>query len=295
MRRSQCPGYWMMAACLLTVGLMSRTAQAQDDFDRYLSSAVQLYESLDYEDALQQIQRAKQLARGIKQDVAVALHEGIILAAMGREEPSEVAFRRGLTLEPEATLPFKVPPKVERSFKKVRASVKKPSPDGGRRIQPPPPPPDPLVENFPRPPDPKPGKKKETDDRPVKPPEPPNLVEPIVTPPAPSVLTLEASERSRVPVVPVALAGAGVVAAGVGAWFGVQSKSNLREVENKLAGGPVPSQSEASAVRAQLDDARGQARVANVLFGTAAAAVTGAIVTYLFLGDDTKSETQEAR
>jgi len=284
----------MLAACLLTVSAVPRTARAQDDFDRYLSSAVQLYENLDYDDALEQMQRAKQLARGIKQDVAVALHEGIILAAMGREDPSQAAFRRGLTLEPEATLPLKVAPKVERSFEKVRASVKKALARGGRNKPPPPPPVDPS----PEPPGPKPEEKKPPQvagtDRPEKAPEPPKLEAPVAPPPPSYVPTVEAGERSRVPVVPLALAGVGVVAAGVGTVFGLQSRSNLQEVEDRFAGGRFPAQSEASAVRAQLDDARGQARVANVLFGTAAVAVTGAIVTYLFSGNDTQADTREA-
>lgn len=281
---------WLWVACLLTVGLMPGTARAQDDFDRYLGSAVQLYESGENEDALEQLQRARKLAQGIAQDVAVALHEGLILADMGKTEQSRAAFRRGLTLDPEAKLPIKVGPKVEQSFEEVRKIVKDRIARGGRK---PPPPPTPT------PPAPEPKETKPPvvagTDRPEKAPEPPKLDAPVAPVPAPYTPTVEARERSRVPVVPLVLGGVGVAAAGVGTFFGLQSRSNLSEVEDRLAGGSVPSQSEASAVRAQLDDARGQARVANVLFGTAAAAVTGAIVTYLLSGDDTKADTREER
>lgn len=295
MLRSLCPAHWLLAACLLTVGAMPRTARAQGDFDRYLNSAVQLYESGENEDALEQLQRARKLAQGIAQDVAVALHEGLILADMGKTEQSRAAFRRGLTLDPEAQLPIKVGPKVEQSFEEVRGIVKARLARGGTKPPPPPPPPP-----APAPKETKPPVVAGTD-RPEKAPEPPkkeSSVVPAPTPapaPAPYTPTAEARERSRVPVVPLVLGGVGVAAAGVGTFFGLQSRSNLSEVEDRLAGGSVPSQAEAPAVRAQLDDARGQARVANVLFGTAAAAVTGAIVTYLLSGDDTKADTREER
>src|SRR5687767_11396097 len=116
---------WLLMLCLLAVGLVPRPASAQDEFDRYLTAAVQLYESLDYDQALEQLQRAKPLARGIKQDVTVALYEGILLADMGRQEQSRTAFRTALLLDPEAKLPIKVSPKVARSFEEVRTSVRK--------------------------------------------------------------------------------------------------------------------------------------------------------------------------
>ena len=291
MRRSLRPAPWILAACLLTVGVMPRTAHAQDDFARYLESAVQLYESGENEDALEQLQRARRLARGIPQDVAVALHEGIILADMGKVEQSRAAFQRGLTLDLEAKLPIKVGPKVERSFEEVRTKVKERM-ARGRTTKPPPPPP--TVTPAPEPKETKPPAVAGTD-RPEKAPEPPKLDAPVAPAPAPYTPTVEARSRSRVPVVPLVLGGVGAVAAGVGTFFGLQSSSNLSQVEDRLAAGSVATQAEAPAVRAQLDDARGQAKVANVLFGTAVAAVTGAVVTYLFSGDDTKADTREAR
>jgi tetratricopeptide (TPR) repeat protein len=280
---------WLLLACVLALGLTPRPAHAQDEFDRYLTAAVQLYESLDYEQALEQIQRAKRLARGVKQDVAVALHEGIILADMGKQEQSRTAFRTALLLEPGAKLPITVSPKVSRSFEEVRTSVQK-SLARNPRTKPGPP--------APAPQEPAPAVTPPAvvqTDRPEQPAAAPKLEVPPPAAPPPYAPTVEARERSRVPVVPVALAGVGVVAAGVGAVFGLQSRSSLEEVESAFAGGSFPTQSEVPAVRARLDDARSQARVANVLFGTAAAAVTGAVVTYLLSGDDTKTELKEAR
>jgi hypothetical protein len=101
------------------------TARAQDDFSRYLKAAARLYKSLEYERALDQVQRAKKLANTLDQDVAVALHEGIILADMGKRDESLVAFKTALLLEPEAKLPFKVSPKMERDVEEIRTQVRK--------------------------------------------------------------------------------------------------------------------------------------------------------------------------
>jgi hypothetical protein len=83
--------------------------------------AVQLYKSLEYEQALEQLQRAKRLAHGIEQDSSVALHEGIILADMGKREESLIAFKTALLLNPGAKLPFTVSPKMAHDVEEIRA------------------------------------------------------------------------------------------------------------------------------------------------------------------------------
>jgi tetratricopeptide (TPR) repeat protein len=119
------PAAWLLVVCLLAVGAIPSTAHAQDDFSRYLKAAERLYKSLEYERALEQVQRAKKLARTLDQDVAVALHEGIILADLGKREESLVAFKTALLLDPEAKLPFKVSPKMAKDVEEIRARVRK--------------------------------------------------------------------------------------------------------------------------------------------------------------------------
>ncbi|MDC0711855.1 hypothetical protein POL68_25530 [Stigmatella sp. ncwal1] len=101
---------WMrqlLALCVMALGAtVPRVAQAQDDFQRQLLAAERLYESRE-------------------QEVAVALREGIFLAGMGQWKKAQTAFRQGLLLEPEATLPLRVSPKLERDFEEVRTRVRK--------------------------------------------------------------------------------------------------------------------------------------------------------------------------
>lgn len=122
---------------LLALGVVPHAAHGEDDFNHHLSASVQLYKSLEYEQAMVQLQRAKQLARSTGQNASIALHEGIFLADLGKREESLAAFRAALLLEPEAKLPFKVSPKMVRDFEDARVRVRmelaaapKPEPQG---------------------------------------------------------------------------------------------------------------------------------------------------------------------
>jgi hypothetical protein len=75
-------------------------------------------------------------------------------------------------------------------------------------------------------------------------------------------------------VVPLALLGAGVVAGGLGAWFGVSANQRLDEARVE------PFREDALA---KFNEAQGSARTANVLFGTAGLAVASAVVTWFLL------------
>ncbi|HVG63985.1 MAG TPA: hypothetical protein VNA24_35810 [Hyalangium sp.] len=96
----------------------------EDDFQRHLTASVRLYESLEYERALQQLQRARELSRNAEQDVIVSLYEGLILADMGQGEQALAAFKTALLLNPEAKLPVKASPKVSSDFEAMRARVR---------------------------------------------------------------------------------------------------------------------------------------------------------------------------
>jgi tetratricopeptide (TPR) repeat protein len=254
----------MLVSCLLAVGALPQTARAQDDFQRSLRAAVQLYEELEYEQALEQLQKARRLALGDEQEVAVALHEGIILGDMGQRDQSRAAFRKGLRLNPEAKLPLKVSPKLQKDFEELRAEVRQARRGAGTAV---------AGTDQPRQPD---------------------LTAPTPPAPEPFIPSKEGSARARVPVVPLVLGGVGVAAAGVGAVFGVRSRSNVEEARKAYAEG-LPPQSEVSAVDARLSDARGQARMANVLFGTAVVAAGGAVVTWLLQADSAGASSEEIR
>ncbi|WP_375760617.1 hypothetical protein [Corallococcus exercitus] len=223
-------------------------------FDAAMAEAARLYEDLESEQALAAVTRAKRLARTEEERSKAAIYEGVILADMGRRDEALASFRAGLLLAPEAKLPAKVSPKVESDFESVRSAVVQ---ERAALAKP--------------------------ADAPVRPPvvEAPAALSPpqAAAAPAPGVdLKADARERGmrRVPTVSWVLLGTGVVAGGVGSIIGLQSRGSVNSArEAELS----------SSVSGHLDDARGQAVVANVLFGTALAAAAGALTTYFLMGE----------
>jgi hypothetical protein len=112
----------LLLAVLLVLPL---PAQAQNDsaLQGYLFSVRRLYESLEYEQALGQIARAKRFASTVHDDVILSLYEGIILADLNRWDESAATFKAGLFLLPNAPLPITVSPKVKEHFEAVRQEV----------------------------------------------------------------------------------------------------------------------------------------------------------------------------
>ncbi len=103
----------------------SGTEGAGSTFQRRLERAAHLYESLEYEKALNWLSQAKQVASTIEEQVKVALYRGIVLADLGRRKQALEAFRSGLSLRPESALPVAVAPKVQRDFESVRKQVQR--------------------------------------------------------------------------------------------------------------------------------------------------------------------------
>ena len=64
----------------------------------YVVSISRLYESLEYEHALEQIHRARQGPLSPKEEVTVFLYEGIILIELGQQEKGTDAFKSALQL-----------------------------------------------------------------------------------------------------------------------------------------------------------------------------------------------------
>jgi len=244
MRRSMPRASWMLLACWVLVGGMPLTARAQEDFNRFFNAAVQLYKDGESELALKQLERAKQRTGNLDQDIAVALYEGLSYADLSQWKQARDAFERALLLDPEAKLPIKVSPKVERDFEEVRARVRTT-----------------LAQN--------PGTAKT--DRPERQPVKPDLSPALPTAPPAVVSTEAVREHKRIPITPVILAGVGVAAAGVGTVFGLQSRSAVSDARR------AQFQDE---TRTQLEEARSSARIANVLFGAAGLAATGALVSW---------------
>jgi hypothetical protein len=107
--------------------LLASAAQAASNTaaQTYLIAVSRLYESLEYERALDQIHLARQGPRSTEEEVTLSLYEGIILVELNQQEQGLAAFKSALLLQPEAKLPVRVSPKVETLFESVRKKVKR--------------------------------------------------------------------------------------------------------------------------------------------------------------------------
>ncbi|WP_108077144.1 tetratricopeptide repeat protein [Vitiosangium sp. GDMCC 1.1324] len=240
----------MLAICTLAMSATPMAAHAQNTFSHYLTAAVRLYDALEYEQALEQLQQAKGLARDAEQKVTIALHEGIILADMGKREQSQTAFKTGLRLDPKAKLPLEVSPKIAHDFEEQRARVYQELASSLEESK------QPAIAKT---------------DRPEQLTEGPDLRVPAPVTPTPYATGVVEHSRKRVLVAPLVLAGVGIAAMGVGAVFGLQARSSVNDARR------ASFQDETHAHR---DDAESSARVANVMFGTAGLAAVGALVTW---------------
>ncbi|NOK15893.1 hypothetical protein [Corallococcus carmarthensis] len=224
------------------------------DFQARMSAASQAYEDLDYEHSLEQLDAAKAVARDGGERGRVVILRGIVLADLGRRKESLAAFKEGLSLLPDASLPVKVSPKVSRDFEEVRRNVQRELARNPR-----PPPDAPLAMT----------------DAPLEPTPPPAL--------APPAAQAEVGRSRSLPVLPLALLGGGVVLGGLGGYFGLQSRGNVNSARDDAF---------YSDRTAHLDSARGQALAANVLLGAAVTAATGAAITWLLTGDSPSPRTE---
>ena len=97
------------------------------DVPSYLRSINHLYENLEYERALHQIELARKVSRGAEDEVTLGLYEGIILCEQGQWPRADKAFEGALLLQPDAVLPVEVAPKIQKRFEAVRERLN-PSP-----------------------------------------------------------------------------------------------------------------------------------------------------------------------
>lgn len=110
---------------LLLVGLAGPARAQSAEAKKYLNAAITLYENLEYEKALKQLQKARTRAAGPDDEARISLLEGCVLADMGKEEKALTAFKTAFGIDVEAKLPVEVSPKVQVVVDKARANVRK--------------------------------------------------------------------------------------------------------------------------------------------------------------------------
>ncbi len=95
----------------------NRSSERKAEGPAELAAAIHLYERLDFEAALEQLGVAKSAGLSADERVLALLYEGIILANLSDVQRSSDTFREALRLQPSATLPVAVSPKVEQVFR----------------------------------------------------------------------------------------------------------------------------------------------------------------------------------
>lgn len=104
----------------LVMCLALPAAAQSNEVKKFLNAAITLYENLEYEKALKQLNKAKLKAQGSEDEARIGLLEGIVLADMGREEKALTAFKTAFGIDLEAKLPVDVSPKVQAVAEKAR-------------------------------------------------------------------------------------------------------------------------------------------------------------------------------
>jgi hypothetical protein len=238
---------------LLLTLVSSVAASAQTTAcQRRIAAAAQLYEQLEYEGALEQLSKARANPRTRDDDVTIALYEGVILADMGKPADSAAAFRAGLLLKPDAVLPVKVSPKVQRDFERIRRDVASEAAASAKK--------GPVLQ----------------EDRPERP-KPAAALEPSAVP-ADLQLNSGSSGATLKQAAPYAFVGAAVLAAAAGTYFGVQSRRHVTAARTSTQG-----------AFAELDRANSDAKIANGFFiGAGLAAVAGAGAYWLWRDEPTR-------
>lgn len=236
----------------------------------HLAAAIRLYNDFEYEAALAQLDKAaKWSANTAADDVTVAVYTGLVRGELGDENGAATAFKIALALDASVAPPVGVSPKIRAVFHRARGEFLKANPQQPKAaVGPAPPaaasPAAPMELGLSRAP------------------------ASVAAAPAPAVsTTVSAPIRAAVEVPPtsptaaaapapavpspsspnfvgIALAAGGVLAAGTGGYFGLQSGQQFTEARNQFF--------QSDAVQ-KLAAARGTANTANILFIAAAVAL----------------------
>ena len=233
----------------------------------YLAQAKVYYQGLEYEKCLQRLDQAARWRNTPREAVEVELYAGLCKYNLGRFKDAEDNFYLALQLDPDAGLPPFTSPKILALFEEVRARAVAADPSAAPVV-------DAADTAAPEPGTPDVPKQAEAS--------------PVLLPKTSSEggSALDASLREEPAeggpryVAPIALGGAAVVAAAFGGIMGIQARQAETEANAAFY--------EADAI-ALGQKAQRNATLANVGFGVALAAATGAVITFL-LTDGAEAE-----
>lgn len=120
-----------LCGVLLVLGAPWGTARAADKVkskvkgNPYIPAALRLYEAIEYEEALQALDKAAKWTSNTPEDeVRIALLEGILRFELRQDERGVSAFRRALAIDLEAQPPISVSPKIAEQLELVRRKMR---------------------------------------------------------------------------------------------------------------------------------------------------------------------------
>lgn len=208
----------------------------------YLAQAKVFYQGLEYEKCLARLDQATKWASDPAEEADVQLYFGLCNFNIGTLDEATRRFDLALALDPQLELPPYTSPRIVETFEQSRTKV------AARKAAQPPAETKVAATDSPTKRDLTP--KPDDDHRPQ---------------------WVERGAEGPHLGAPLALAGAGALAAGAGAFFGLQAKAAESEANDAQF---------ASDAFAATDRAHSNAGLANVAFAVAGAAVIGAVVTY---------------
>src|SRR5437762_5128829 len=90
----------------------------------HLSAAVRLYQKLDLDAALAELQLAEDAAKGNDEDtVQVLIYRGLIYSETGKLSAASDQFKRALAIRPWAEVPDGTSPRIAKNFSEARKSL----------------------------------------------------------------------------------------------------------------------------------------------------------------------------
>jgi hypothetical protein len=231
---------------LSLVLLAGPAAAEQGTLNPHLQAAYGLHEALDYDEALRALGKARKWPSNTREDrVSIELLEGILSFESSQAKRGRSAFQRALALDPKATLPVAVSPKVTEALEQVRARLPASAPPVVLETHEPAPAPMPVVSEAP------------------------------LAPPPPQVEVVRESGGGSSLRLPVAIGGGVVAVGGALAWGRARAlSSRVRDAD--------PSITTRAQLDSTLNQGRTFEKVGWALMGLGAATAVGSL---LFLGD----------
>ncbi|SEM45500.1 hypothetical protein SAMN05444354_11725 [Stigmatella aurantiaca] len=242
-------------SCLLLMLCLSSPALAARKPNPFLVQAKVHYQGLEFEKCLRRLDQATRWKKNTRaEQVDIELYSGLCAFNLGNEEEARKAFSLALEMDPQVELPPYSSPRLVTFFDALSQRTT-PAEEPDEEAAPPAPAP------APPPPAPAQDTPRQVELQPAPPPEQPLLTQ---APPAPQPKKL---------LFPVLLSSTSAVAAGGAVYFGLQARS-----EEEKANDRDTFYEDSLAHR---DDARQNAKFANVAIGVAATAAVGALLSYV--------------